>query len=827
MSKIDYKGLSYISSELASDISNIKEGSTLDEAAIDKAVVNFYNQGYFNDVYATFDKGVLTFHFKEKPSVASIEIKGWGTQSEKDTLYGQIGIKKGDTFDNTKLKNAKDVILKALEYKGFYGTVVQDEITKLSNANAVSIILNVNRGNTIVIDKSTYNGAKNLKKRTIESLSANKQRDFLGFLPGLNSGKLILNELEVDPLRIQDVYMRHGYLDAHVSTPFLEANMDNYKAKLYYNVHEGVQYKVKDVEFNLSKDVITKKELSKKLLTVKGSIFDIQNVRTDIESLKFKIADLGYAYVAITPDLKKDPKTAEVTVDFRIDVGQKVHINDVVITGNTRTGDRIIRREVLIAPGDLYSLTKITQSENALKRLGYFDKVRIDSRRVTNDLIDLVVNVSEGRTGELVFGVGYGSFYGLMVNANVNERNLFGSGFSAGIGANVSFGGQVGLLGSGLNSSLLRGLTQQNFNASLTNPRILDSKWSVSFNAYYANSLSYVYSQETIGGGFSVGRLLLPNLRLNVGYDLNRTNTYGFIDLFGNSQPLYNRYYASHDERVFPTNIPGIDSQVLHNAPDTLLNAVGIGVIRGIWDRNYVGSNAPIKSSVTPSLNFDNTDDYYFPKNGISASVSAQLAGLGGDVRYVKLYTKNAFYYDLSKLLHIDLIARYKVQAGYLLRYSQNDFFSLNDTFYMGGVGTIRGFYSYSISPNDEFGLRVGGDGIFTNSVELSYGLIPSAKMRLSLYADYGFLTYKGTNNQANFKQFGTFSGPTSLLPRGAAGAAIEWVSPMGPIVLVFPFLWYNGTSVFSYPGASKIRQNNNFLSDYPSYFEFTMGTRF
>ncbi|PAF50795.1 outer membrane protein assembly factor BamA [Helicobacter sp. 13S00401-1] len=822
MSKINYDGLSYISSDIASEISNIKEGSTLDKAAIDKAVLNFYNQGYFNDVYATFDNGVLTFHFKEKPSVASIEIKGWGTQSEKDTLYGQIGIKKGDTFDNTKLKNAKDVILKALEYKGYYGTVVQADINKLSNANAVSIVLNVNRGNTIVIDKSTYNGAKKLKKRTIESLSANKQRDFLGFIPGLNSGKLIINELEVDPLRIQDVYMRHGFLDAHVSTPFLEANMDNYKAKLYYNVHEGVQYKVKDVEFHLSKDVISEKKLRDKLLTVKGAIFDIQNVRTDIESLKYKIADLGYAYVAITPDLKKDPKTAEVTVDFRIDVGQKVHINDVVITGNTRTGDRIIRREILIAPGDLYSLTKITQSENALKRLGYFDKVRIDSRRVTDNLIDLVVNVSEGRTGELVFGVGYGSFYGLMVNANVNERNLFGSGFSAGVGANVSFGGQVGLLGSGLNSSVLRGLTQQNFNASLTNPRILDSKWSISFNAYYSNSLSYVYSQETVGGGFGVGRLLTPNLRLNIGYDLNRTNTYGFVDLFGNPQPLYNRYYASTRETVGAYNpFTGLGRQ-----NNGILGTLDIP-IHGIWNRDYSGANAPIKSSVTPSLNFDNTDDYYFPKNGISASVSAQFAGLGGDVKYVKLYTKNAFYYDLSKLLHIDLIARYKVQAGYLFRYSKNDFFSLNDTFYMGGVGTIRGFYSYSISPTDGLGLRTGGDGIFTNSAELSYGLIPSAKMRLSLYVDYGFLTYQGSRNRANFQDFGTFSGPTSLLPRGAAGAAIEWVSPMGPIVLVFPFLWYNGTSVFSYPGAAKIRQNQNFLTDYPSYFEFTMGTRF
>lgn len=324
-------------------------------------------------------------------------------------------------------------------------------------------------------------------------------------------------------------------------------------------------------------------------------------------------------------------------------------------------------------------------------------------------------------------------------------------------------------------------------------------------NLYYSRYLNYVYTQQSVGGGFTVGRLLLPTLRLNVGYDINKTDTFGFYNLYtGQAQPQYQKYYDSGNQ--------------------------------GLWDRSYSGwDNAPIKSSITPSLVFDNTDDYYFPKNGNSTTLSLNIAGIGGDVYYTKLYAKTGFYFDISKWTKIDLIARYKAQGGYLFRYNPNHFLPLNDTFYMGGVGTIRGYSSYSITPLDSDGLRVGGDGIFTNSVELSYGLIPSAKMRVALYADYGILTYHGANGAANFKQYGTIYGNSSILARGAAGVAVEWVSPMGPIVIVIPMLWYGPTDpmgigpskIFSYGTANDIRASGGYLTNYPSFFEFTMGTRF
>lgn len=845
---VKVNNLTYMSQSLAKEIIDIKPGDTLSPEKVDNAVLALYKQGYFSDIYATFDNGALQFFVKEKPAVASIELKGYGTQSEKETIYGQLGIKKGDTYDDIKLDKALETLKQMLEYKGYYQSVIEPEVTTISDGKAVAITINVNRGDSIIIEKSYYEGAKKLDKRKLESLSANKQRDFMGWLPGLNSGKLMLNELELDPFRIQDSYMRNGFIDAHVSNPLLSVNMINHKAQLYYNVNEGEQYRVSGIEFMIDEEhrnEISDTELRKNLTTKINEIFNIQDVREDSQSIKLKIADLGYAYVAVNPDLKKDSKKHEVEVIYHIDFGKKVHINDVLITGNTRTGDRIIRREILIAPGDIYSLGKIHDSEIALKRVGYFENVRIDEKRISEDSMDLVVNVTEGRTGELSFGLGYGSFYGMMINASINERNLFGSGFGASLYANVSFGGDFSYYNTGINNFFTA--TQQAFNLSLTNPRILDSKWSLSLNIYYSQYLNYVYTQQSLGGGFTVGRLLTPTLRLNIGYDINKTNTFNFYNLYtGQAQPEYQKYYDSGniDYQIKNPNWDGKQNQ--GGVQDCTTNTSSCSNntsheylkyrTQGLWNKSYAGwNNAPIKSTITPSIVYDNTDDYYFPKNGNSTTLSTSISGLGGDVYYTKLYAKTGFYFDISKWTKIDLIGRIKAQGGYLFRYSSNDFLPLTDTFYMGGVGTLRGYTSYSVTPLDADGLRVGGDGIFTGSLELSYGLIPSAKMRIAAYIDYGILTYHGKNGAANFKQYGTMFGPTSVLTRGAAGLSIEWVSPMGPIVIVIPMLWYGpldamGTgpnTLFSYGEASRIRSSEGYLTNYPSYFEFTMGTRF
>ena len=729
---ITYNGLVRMSNLIANEISNINIGDTLDKEKINQAIIAFYKQDYFDDIYVTFENGTLSFHFKEKPTINNIEIKGYGNESETQDIQKLINIKRGDTYDIYKEQYAKEIITQTLEEKGIYGSVV--EVDHIKMQDSISLIFNVNKGENIIIRKSYYEGAT-LDKDEIESLSANKERhSWLGWLPWWSNGELKLKELEYDNLRIQDVYMRKGYLDAVISNPLVNANFLNYDATLMYKVIEGKRYKVNGIEIRKNDDVddiFPIKTLEELIKIQEGEYFNIESVRNDIEILKSHIMDQGYAFARILPDLDKNEESAEVKVIFSVDIGKKVHINNVVITGNNVSADRVIRREMLIAPGDTYSITNIRKSENALRRTGFFDKVQISEIRVDEDSMNLLVEVTEGRTGEIMFGLGYGSYDKLMVNASLKERNLFGTGMSTQFYVNYSRYTQL-------------------FNLGLTNPRILDSEYSASINLYQSYFNNYDYIETSTGFNISLGRNITDTLAINATYELSKTRISDFDD------PLSG----------------------------------------GLLYASYFPVNGVLKSSITPGLYFDNTDDYYFPKNGAILEASSEFAGLGGNAKYIKLFGKAGLYYHLKNLINFDLILRYKAQVGGIFGEIGNrntKGVPITNTFYMGGIGTVRGYETYSLTPRDANGLRIGGRYIFTNSVEVSYGILEAIDMRFAAFFDYGMVG-RDTFNE---------------IDRMSWGLALEWVSPIGPLVFVFPF-------------AINPQPNDN-----TSSFEFTMGTRF
>ncbi len=839
---ISYVGLSYMSDMLANEIVKIRVGDIVDSKKIDTAVLALFNQGYFKDVYATFEGGILEFHFDEKARIAGVEIKGYGTEKEKDGLKSQMGIKKGDTFDEQKLEHAKTALKTALEGQGYYGSVVEVRTEKVSEG-ALLIVFDVNRGDSIYIKQSIYEGSAKLKRRMIESLSANKQRDFMGWMWGLNDGKLRLDQLEYDSLRIQDVYMRRGYLDAHISSPFLKTDFSTHDAKLHYKVKEGIQYRISDILIEIDNPVVPLKTLEKALKVKRKDVFNIEHLRADAQILKTEIADKGYAFAVVKPDLDKDEKNGLVKVIYRIEVGDMVYINDVIISGNQRTSDRIIRRELLLGPKDKYNLTKLRNSENSLRRLGFFSKVKIEEKRVNSSLMDLLVSVEEGRTGQLQFGLGYGSYGGLMLNGSVSERNLFGTGQSMSLYANIATGGGRSYPG------MPRGAGRMFAgNLSLTNPRIFDSWYSSTINLYADYRISYQYIQQGGGFGVNVGRMLGNRTHVSLGYNLNVTKLLGF------SSPLYNRYYSSTKQIIIPSQPVCVSSlglllglrQVQSCSTPGSTRVGQTPPVTGLWDRDY---HTPITSSFTLDVSYDNTDDYYFPRNGVIFSSYATMSGLpssgtlnswnglGGNVRNTKIYGKFAAYHHLQKYLLIDLIARFKTQGGYIFRYNTDDYLPLNSTFYMGGVTTVRGFRNGSITPKDEFGLWLGGDGIFTASTELSYGVLKAAKMRLAWFFDFGFLTFKtptrgsffynAPTTTANFKDYGVIgAGFERATWRASTGLQIEWISPMGPLVLIFPIAFFNQWGDGNGKKCKGLCFNPN-MDDYTQHFEFSMGTRF
>ncbi len=732
---IKYEGLVHISEGVALRMLPFAKGNDVSDEQIDKAVKKYFNQGYFDDIWVDYNEGELTFHFKEKPIIANVELKGW-KENDEDVLKSVIQIKKGELFDIGKLEAAKKRIIQAISQEGKIDSVVEIQTEKLDNGG-IKVTFVVNEGEEIVIDKLQYSGVKQLDSSEFDDVIANKEHEFMGWFWGRNDGKMHLQDLQYDPLRIRDFYMQHGFLDAKVDEPFVRVNFDSYLAQMSYQIDEGKPYRIEKISILQSKEVIDPKELQKGLRLKEGEVFNINYFREDMERIKTKIADLSYAFVQVVPDLRKNKEKHTVEVFFRITPGEKVHIHDVIISGNTRTLDRVIRRELYLGPGDMYSLSDLKDSRHALGRLGFFDGTTIEEKRISSDSIDLIVKVKEAPTGNIQIGGGYGSYGGLLLSISVSDRNIWGSGINLGL-------------------RLEKSQITKNASFNISNPRLNDSDFSGNFSIY---SSEYKYNDYTVQS---------EGVTLGTGHRFSRFIS-GYLT-YNYSSNAYDIYNPENLSKYFTT-----------------------------YFEDYT------KSSVTITASFDNTDDYYLPRSGFVLTQSFEKAGLGAQADFFKSRTRFSTYKGLEKYVGFDAIFRYKARFYFA---ENTGYLPIAERFYMGGIGSVRGYESYSLSPavkevgedNNVTFRRVGGRQTFSNSVELSFPLVPKAKMRLVTYLDWGFI---GQDK-------------LSEISRGGYGAGVEWFSPVGPIQLMFS------------KAINPLTHDTDTLpADRTTTFEFTMGQRF
>ncbi len=722
--EIKYDGMVHISESVALRMLSFDEGDDVDVKMVDDAIKKYFKQGYFNDIWAEIDDGVLTFYFKEKAIISKVELSGW-KENDEDVMDSVIQIKKGTLYDEKILEDAKKRIIEAISQEGKIDSVVEIQTDYLENGS-IKVTFVVNEGEEILIEKLDYVGVYGLDSDDFNSVIANKEHEFMGWFWGQNDGKMSLKDLQYDNLRIRDYYMQYGYLDAKVNEPFVRVNFNHYTADMSYQIDEGKPYTIKKVTLYQTKNVIAEPLLREMISLQKGDVFNIKSFRTDSEKIKTLIADKGYAFVQVVPDLKKNKKDHTVEVVFKITPGDKVKIRNVVISGNNRTLDRIVRRELFLGPGDMYSLTDLKDSRNAIGRLGFFDGTTIEEKRINNKTMDLIVKLKEAPTGNVQLGGGYGSYGGILVSIGVNDRNLWGSGINVGVKAEKS-------------------QTTQNYSFNISNTRLNDSDFSGNFSIYHS---VYKYNDYSVSS---------DGINIGVGHRFSRYIT-GYIG-YGYSGNSYN-----------------FDSTIDLNTTDTF------------YFEDYT------KSGITVSAKWDNTDDYYLPRVGFDFSQSFEKTGIGADADYLKSRTTFGKYQGLEPYIGFDAIFRYKARLNIVV---DNGYIPLAEKFYMGGIGSVRGYQSYSLSPTiiDDSGVirRVGGEKTFSNSLELSMPLIPKAKMRVVTFVDWGFIGDKDITE----------------ISRGGYGAGIEWFSPVGPIQLMF---------------AAPLNQQTG---DKTSSFEFTMGQRF
>jgi outer membrane protein insertion porin family len=511
VSKIEFKGLYHLSESSAKELLKFEEKSVVSDREIDKAIKNFYKLNYFNDVWVDYfeQNETLSFNFREKSRISKVSITGF-LENDEEQQKDFLGIKKGSFLDKAKIEESKNRILEALDYKGTVDNIVEVKESQLDNGTTELQFI-AREGEEIIIRDLELKGAKSFDTKEIQSEMSNREKEGFGWLYGRNSGEMKIKELEIDSHRIKEFYMENGFLDAKVSKPFADIEFSRYGASLKYIIDEGKQYFVKSVNISIDKDDILdiNNTLENELILQGGDKFNIKRFRRDMEKIKSLVADKGYAFVDVNPDLDRDSENKVVSISYKIRTGEQVKIRNVLVSGNRLTLDKVVRRDIFLAPGDLYSLTDLKDSKNALGRLGYFDEVNIKEERVSDTEIDLIVSVKEGRSGMIQIGGGYSTYLGLTFDAGISDKNIFGSGMDLGLSLQIS------------NIST-------NYSLTLFNPRLNDSLYSGSFSVSQ-NKQEYedFYTVEDIGFGVSIGKRLLRNLKSSLGYnysDVEYTN---------------------------------------------------------------------------------------------------------------------------------------------------------------------------------------------------------------------------------------------------------------------------------------------------------------
>ncbi|HSR73241.1 MAG TPA: POTRA domain-containing protein, partial [Sulfurovum sp.] len=275
VTQIKFEGLSHLSPTIAKEIAGIQVGDEINAGKINDSIKKFFAQGYFKDVWVDQNGGVLIYHFKEKLAIANVEIKGYGSGDDGKKLLDGMGLKKGDLYDESRIRKAERTLVSQLESQGYYDTVVDVSVAPVGESS-VSLVFDVNKGEKIIIQKQNFVGAEKLVQNDLELDLANKEKDWLGWMPWRNNGEASVEQLEYDAYRVKDVYMRHGYLDAYISKPLMRVDFGSYKAEVDYQVVEGIQYRVGTIGITQEVKGLDTKELKKKLILQEGKIFNIK-----------------------------------------------------------------------------------------------------------------------------------------------------------------------------------------------------------------------------------------------------------------------------------------------------------------------------------------------------------------------------------------------------------------------------------------------------------------------------------------------------------------------------------------------------------------------
>ena len=634
-----------------------KKGGRLLQQDVNEDIKRLYKTGYFRDIRAEVEEEPegyrLIVAVDEKPIVRQIVIDGFSTFKESD-LRKELKILEGQILDERVLKEGVDAIRKKYRSKGYKFVEIESESDVNEKTKEATILVHILEGEKYKIKEVILEGVQAFKQRKIRKLMKTKKDTWI------TSGVFNEEKFQKDLDRIQLYYQQEGYLDAKVSPKF-EYDQQNRKIRIIVQVEEGKHYVTGEIKIN-GAELFPESEIWQSLEMLPGTTYSQYYLASDMDRIRKYYFERGYVDARIVPDVKLNRDTGKVDVAYQIHEGDLYFVDKVVVRGNTKTKDIVIRRELRIRPGDRIDGERIQKSLQRLENLDFFEEVTYDMEPGSaSNRKDLIFRVKEKRTGELSFGGGISSIDAFVGFGELSQKNFDLLRFPrfTGGGQKLSIRARVGTI-------------SQNYELSFTEPYLFGKKISFGLDGYNTrrDNKNVDFDEDRLGFGLTLSKAFTDVFRLGTGYTLERVN--------------------------------------LDNISDDAAQVV----------RDFSGST--VLSRFRLFQNWDTRDNVFNPTKGLLLSFQEELVGsfLGGDETFYTLQTNYTQYWTLFKKHVIE----FRFRLGTTQEFSGSDTVPVFDRFFAGGLGTVRGFNYRRVGPI-EGGDAVGGKTLAIVNLEYTFPL--------------------------------------------------------------------------------------------------------
>jgi len=723
-----------------------------------------WDSGFFEDIQVdltTNARGevVLRFILRERPNIKEIVYEG-NDEIDNDKLNEAVEIKPNTILSVPAVRRSVQKIKDAYAEKGYFLADVTFEVQP-QRENEVVVKFKIVEHQPVTVRRITFIGNDHVPDSELRDSIQTGNGGFFSFGSG---GPYRQDIFERDVLMLSALYYDKGYLSVQIGTPRVMLTPDREGIDISIVIHEGPRYKIRQLRIyerdNEGREVEPlggRRALREMIHAQSGDYFNRAQVIKDLQSVKTLYRDAGYANVEAEPETELDPVHSEVDIVVPIKRGPPVHIERIEIKGNTKTRDKVIRRELEIEEGQLFSETGIENSKRRVTALGYFDRVDISTEQGSApDKVIINIEVTEKPTGTFQVGAGFSSIESFIATAQVQQANLFGNGQALALQAQVS---------------ALRQLVTLRF----FEPYLFDTLWNASTELYDTLFIFPDFARRSVGGSVTLGYALInPWLRLSV----TGTLEWDSVDTSPASTLFFGGAYTA----------PGF-----------------INIFQQLPLANLFNSGRVV--SLRPTLTYDTRDNRLFPTSGVFLQGSTEFATslLGSEFNYLRHHFTGRFYYYLGGGIGLPgsgFVIKLNTDVG-LITSPDAGGVPIFQRYFLGGILDIRGFYFRSIGPRLPLqssldpnsaaitdGADIGGNLEAYENLELEFPIIDKVGIRGVVFFDAG----NAWNTESQYcqttpaPQFDAvvqpcFSFPNSLgLLRTSTGFGIRWFSPMGPL---------------------------------------------